>query len=38
MDAYLAAFAVAGKLHFVTFDRDFSRYESSELDLLILSE
>ncbi|MCB1037029.1 MAG: PIN domain-containing protein [Acidobacteria bacterium] len=34
-DAYLAAFAKAGGLRFVTFDRDFLRFPG--LDLLLLS-
>lgn len=33
-DAYLAAFALAGGLRLVTFDRDFSRFNG--LDLLLL--
>jgi predicted nucleic acid-binding protein len=34
-DAYLAAFAIAGGLRLVTFDRGFSRFPG--LDLLLLS-
>lgn len=35
-DAYLAAFAIAGDYELVTFDRDFSRYESRGLRLTLL--
>jgi toxin-antitoxin system PIN domain toxin len=37
MDAYLAAFAIAGSLRLVTFDRDFKRFEKQGLDLLLLA-
>ena len=36
MDAYLAAFAITGRLQFVTLDRDFVRYEPHGLDLQLL--
>jgi toxin-antitoxin system PIN domain toxin len=35
MDAYLAAFAIAGKLSMVTFDRDFKLFEKEGLKLLM---
>lgn len=35
-DAYLAAFAIAAGLNFVTFDRDFRRFEADGLDLELL--
>jgi uncharacterized protein len=35
MDAYLAAFAIAGKLRMVTFDRDFKSFEKEGLKLLL---
>jgi toxin-antitoxin system PIN domain toxin len=38
MDAYLAAFAMNGGLRLVTIDRDFKRFESHGLDLLLLAE
>jgi toxin-antitoxin system PIN domain toxin len=38
MDAYLAAFAIAGKLRMVTLDKDFGKFESHGLDLLLLSK
>ncbi len=37
MDAYLAAFAIAGGLQLVTLDKDFKSYEAQGLDLLLLS-
>ena len=37
MDAYLAAFAIAGGLRMVTLDRDFNAYLSHGLDLSLLS-
>ena len=37
MDAYLAAFAIAGGLRMVTLDKDFRNFESHGLDLLLLS-
>lgn len=37
MDAYLAAFAISGKLPFVTTDNDFRQYISAGLDLQLLS-
>lgn len=36
MDAYLAAFAISGRLNFVTLDRDFKRYEVHGLRLRLL--
>lgn len=36
MDAYLAAFAIAGGLDFVTLDRDFKIYEAHGLRLRLL--
>ena len=36
MDAYLAAFAITGGLHFVTLDRDFKSYEPNGLQLELL--
>ena len=36
MDAYLAAFAVAGKYQFVTTDKAFSQYPGLELHLITL--
>ena len=36
MDAYLAAFAIAGGLEFVTFDRDFLAYQPHGLKLRLL--
>ena len=36
MDAYLAAFAIAGGLRMVTLDKDFLNFESHGLDLLLL--
>jgi toxin-antitoxin system PIN domain toxin len=35
MDAYLAAFAISGKLRMVTFDRDFTAFEKDGLKLLL---
>ena len=35
MDAYLAAFAIAGKFQMVTFDRDFKAFEKEGLKLLM---
>lgn len=37
MDAYLAAFAIAGGLEFVTLDRDFKAYEAHGLRLRLLA-
>jgi toxin-antitoxin system PIN domain toxin len=37
MDAYLAAFAISGKLPFVTTDNDFRQYIADGLDLQLLS-
>ena len=37
MDAYLAAFAVAGGFRMATLDRDFKRFEPHGLDLLLLN-
>ncbi|MFN0127799.1 MAG: TA system VapC family ribonuclease toxin [Verrucomicrobiales bacterium] len=37
MDAYLAAFAIAGRLHFVTLDADFKTYEAHGLQLALLT-
>jgi len=37
MDAYLAAFALAGGLDFVTLDRDFKIYEAHGLRLRLLA-
>lgn len=36
MDAYLAAFAVRGRLRMVTLDMDFRRFQSHGLDLHLL--
>ncbi len=36
IDAYLAAFAIAGDFDLVTFDRDFAAFEKAGLRLLIL--
>lgn len=36
MDAYLAAFAIAGGLHLVTLDRDFRNFEPAGLALILL--
>ena len=36
MDAYLAAFAIAGGLHLVTLDRDFNQFAPQGLNLLLL--
>lgn len=36
MDAYLAAFAITRGLRFLTFDRDFLRYEKAGLNLHLL--
>jgi toxin-antitoxin system PIN domain toxin len=38
MDAYLAAFAIAGGLRMVSLDKDFRNFESHGLDLLLLSK
>ncbi len=38
MDAYLAAFAIAGELQMVTFDRDFKSYMRYGLNLSIPGE
>jgi toxin-antitoxin system PIN domain toxin len=37
MDAYLAAFAISGKLQFVTTDQDFRQYMAEGLDLQLLN-
>jgi hypothetical protein len=37
MDAYLAAFAIAGGMRIVTLDKDFRNFESQGLNLLLLS-
>ena len=37
MDAYLAAFAIAGGLRVVTLDHDFTSYEAQGLDLVLLN-
>lgn len=37
MDAYLAAFAITGRLEFVTLDRDFQAYEPHGLKLRLLA-
>ncbi len=37
MDAYLAAFSIAGGMRLVTLDKDFSSFTASGLDLLLLS-
>lgn len=37
MDAYLAAFAISGRLEFVTLDRDFQAYEAHGLELRLLT-
>ena len=37
MDAYLAAFAIAGGLRLATLDRGFKQFEPHGLDLLLLS-
>ena len=37
MDAYLAAFALSGRLRLVTLDHDFKNYETQGLDLLLLN-
>lgn len=37
MDAYLAAFALSGRLEFVTLDRDFQTYEAHGLQLRLLA-
>ena len=36
MDAYLAAFAISGKLRFITHDKAFQQFESEGLDLQLL--
>jgi uncharacterized protein len=36
MDAYLAAFAIAGGLRMVTFDRDFHTFVAQGLELVLL--
>ena len=38
MDAYLAAFAIAGSLDFVTLDRDFLTYQQHGLHLRLLAQ
>ena len=37
MDAYLAAFAIAGRFRMVTLDHDFKNFETHGLDLLLLN-
>ncbi len=37
MDAYLAAFAISGRLDFVTLDQDFKTYEPHGLQLRLLA-
>ena len=37
MDAYLAAFAIAGGLRLVTLDRDYKNFVPQGLDLVLLS-
>lgn len=37
MDAYLAAFAIAGGLRMVTLDRDFKNFLPHRLDLVLLN-
>ena len=37
MDAYLAAFAIAGGLRLVTLDSDFKNYEAQGLKLTLLA-
>ena len=37
MDAYLAAFAISGKLKLITNDKAFRQFEPSGLDLTLLS-
>ena len=37
MDAYLAAFAIAGGLRMATLDRDFKKFEPHGLDLRLLN-
>lgn len=37
MDAYLAAFAIVGRLEFVTLDPDFQAYEAQGLQLRLLA-
>jgi uncharacterized protein len=37
MDAYLAAFAIAGGLHMVTLDRDFKNFVPQGLKLVLLN-
>ncbi len=36
MDAYLAAFAIAGGLRLVSLDHDFEKFEAQGLDLVLL--
>ena len=36
MDAYLAAFAIADKVKFITLDHQFASFEDAGLDLLLL--
>jgi len=38
MDAYLAAFAIAGGFQFVTFDRAFAQFQGLDLELLSTTE
>lgn len=37
MDAYLAAFAIAGKMRLVTLDHNFKSFEEHGLDLWLLN-
>lgn len=37
MDAYLAAFAIAGGLHLVSLDQDFKSFEAQRLNLILLN-
>ncbi len=38
MDAYLAAFAICAAIPLITFDRDFKKYRSDGLNLVLLGE
>lgn len=37
MDAYLAAFAICANLRLVSFDKDFRKFQTAGLDLLLLT-
>jgi predicted nucleic acid-binding protein len=37
MDAYLAAFAIRGRLRLVSLDHDFKNFEVQGLDLVLLN-